>query len=130
MLLLRARVDLGAMAIKGYSIFLTGTSPLDCLVSYPGHLLYISQLDKIDIYIISYLFFYSRSFSFLFLFSQDCLTFIFSQSVVFPRSSTHLNNIACANPVLVFQKRTLIERLYDLSLYILFFFCSLVIVFY
>ena len=37
----RARVDLGAMAMKGYSLFprITGTSPSDCLVSYPGHAL-------------------------------------------------------------------------------------------
>ena len=34
MLRLRTRVDLGAMAIKGYSAF-----PKDCLVSYSGHLL-------------------------------------------------------------------------------------------
>ena len=35
---LRARVDLGAMAIEGYSAFpKAGTSPSDCLVSYPGH---------------------------------------------------------------------------------------------
>ena len=38
---LRARVDLGAMAMKGYSTFpqgssIAGTSPSDCLVSYPG----------------------------------------------------------------------------------------------
>ena len=42
MLPLRARVDLGAMAMKGYSAFpkapgIAGTSPSDCLVSYPGH---------------------------------------------------------------------------------------------
>ena len=35
-------VDLGAIAMKGYSAFpkapaLAGTSPPDCLVSYPGH---------------------------------------------------------------------------------------------
>ena len=35
-------MDLGAMAMKGYSTFpqspsITGTSPLDCLVSYTGH---------------------------------------------------------------------------------------------
>ena len=39
---LRARVDLGATAMKGYSAFpkapaLLGPSPSDCLVSYPGH---------------------------------------------------------------------------------------------
>ena len=36
---LQARVDLGAMAIKGYrqSPSITGASPSDCLVSYPGH---------------------------------------------------------------------------------------------
>ena len=39
---LRARVDLGAMAMKGYSAFpkapaLLEPSPSDCLVSYPGH---------------------------------------------------------------------------------------------
>ena len=34
-----ARVDQGAMEMKGYSEFLiiTVASPLDCLVSYPGH---------------------------------------------------------------------------------------------
>ena len=42
MLPLRDRVDLGAMAMKGYSAFpkapaLLETSPSDCLVSYPGH---------------------------------------------------------------------------------------------
>ena len=39
MLPLQARVDLGVMAMKGYSAFpkATGTSPSDCLVSYPGH---------------------------------------------------------------------------------------------
>ena len=40
MLPLRARVDLGAIAIKGYSTFpkypASGTSPSDCFVSYPG----------------------------------------------------------------------------------------------
>ena len=38
------RVDLEAMAMEGYSAFpqsssITGASPSDCLVSYPGHLL-------------------------------------------------------------------------------------------
>ena len=42
MLPLRARVDLGAMAMKEYSTFpqissTAGTSPSDCLVSYPGN---------------------------------------------------------------------------------------------
>ena len=40
MLPLWARVDLGAIAMKGYSAFPkapAGTSPSDCLVSYPGH---------------------------------------------------------------------------------------------
>ena len=39
MLPLRARVHPGARAITGYSTFpsITGTSLLDCLVSYPGH---------------------------------------------------------------------------------------------
>ena len=42
MLPLRARVDLGAMAIKRYSTSpqssnITGVLPSDCLVSYPGH---------------------------------------------------------------------------------------------
>ena len=42
MLPLRVRVDLGAMAMKGYSVFpqspsITGTLHSDCLVSYPGH---------------------------------------------------------------------------------------------
>ena len=42
MLPLRAKVDLGAMAINGIlripqSSSITGTSPSDCLVSYPGH---------------------------------------------------------------------------------------------
>ena len=43
MLPLRAKVDLGAMAMKGYlfripqTSSITGTSPSDCLVSYPGH---------------------------------------------------------------------------------------------
>ena len=42
MLPLQVRVDLGALAIKGYSAFpksssITGTSPSDCLVSYLGH---------------------------------------------------------------------------------------------
>ena len=41
---LRASVDLGAMAIKGVlhipqSSSITGASPSDCLVSYPGYLL-------------------------------------------------------------------------------------------
>ncbi len=50
MLPLRARVDLGAMAMKGsdgnegvlripQSSSIAGTSPSDCLVSYPGHTL-------------------------------------------------------------------------------------------
>ena len=41
MLSLRSKVDPGAMAIKGYFAFtsITGASPSDCLVSYPGHLL-------------------------------------------------------------------------------------------
>ena len=39
---LQARVDLGAMGIKGVlripqSSSITGTSPSDCLVLYPGH---------------------------------------------------------------------------------------------
>ena len=39
MLPLQARVDLGAMAMKGYSAFpeAPGTSPSHCLVSYLGH---------------------------------------------------------------------------------------------
>ena len=40
MLLLLARLDLGAMAIKRYSTFPkapAGASPSDYLVSYPGH---------------------------------------------------------------------------------------------
>ena len=40
-----ASVDLGAMAKKGYSAFpqsfsITGASPSDCLVPYPGHSLW------------------------------------------------------------------------------------------
>ena len=40
----QARVDLGAMAMKGLlripqNPSITGTSPSDCLVSYPGYLL-------------------------------------------------------------------------------------------
>ena len=40
-----ARMDLGVIAIKGYSAFpqsssITGTSSSDCLVSYPAHLLW------------------------------------------------------------------------------------------
>ena len=34
----RARVDLGAIAMKGYSVF-PKAPPSDCLVSYPGHTL-------------------------------------------------------------------------------------------
>ena len=50
MLPLRAKVDLGVLAIKGYYTFLqstsiTGVSPSDCLVSYPGHLLEESYLS-------------------------------------------------------------------------------------
>ena len=38
MLPLRARVDLGAIAMKGYSAFPKAqTSPSDCFVSYLGH---------------------------------------------------------------------------------------------
>ena len=41
-LIVKNRVDLGAMAMKGYSAFpksssTAGTSPSDCLVLYPGH---------------------------------------------------------------------------------------------
>ena len=36
MLLHRARVDLGAMAIRGV-LSIIGASPSDCLVSYSGH---------------------------------------------------------------------------------------------
>ena len=39
MLQLQVRVELAVITMKGYSAFLTGTSPSDCLVSYPGHLL-------------------------------------------------------------------------------------------
>ena len=40
MLPLRASMDQGDMAMKGYSAFTEApTSPSDCLVSYPGHLL-------------------------------------------------------------------------------------------
>ena len=44
MIQLRAKVDLGAMAIKEYSVFppntsIAGTSPSDCLVSYTGQTL-------------------------------------------------------------------------------------------
>ena len=47
MLPLWARVDLGAMTIKGYSTFpkapdITGTSPSDCLVPNLGHSLGVS----------------------------------------------------------------------------------------
>ena len=40
MLPLQVRIDLGAMVMKGYfpqSFSITGASPSDCLVSYPGH---------------------------------------------------------------------------------------------
>ena len=37
MLPLRARVELGAMAMKGYSAFPKAPAPSDFLVSYPGH---------------------------------------------------------------------------------------------
>ena len=40
MLPLQARVDLGVIEMKGYipqSSSIAGTSPSDCLVSYPGH---------------------------------------------------------------------------------------------
>ena len=42
MLPLRGRVNLGATAMKGYSAFpqsssITEASPVDCLISYPGH---------------------------------------------------------------------------------------------
>ena len=37
--------------------------------------------------------------------------FIIFQSIVYSRSSTHLNIIACANYIIVFQKRMLIEQL-------------------
>ena len=47
MLPIRASVNLGAMAMKGYSVFpksssITGILPSDCLVSYPGHSLQVS----------------------------------------------------------------------------------------
>ena len=64
-----------------------------------------------------YLFF--LLFLFLGMFWQ-ILAFIIFQSVVSPRSFIHLNIIACTNHVITFQKRMLIEWLYDLSLCIYF----------
>ena len=53
MLPLQARVDLGAMAIKGYSAFpqnfsIAGTSPSDCLVSYPEHSLGVGSYPSAE----------------------------------------------------------------------------------
>ena len=69
MLPLQARVDLRVMAMKGYSAFpqsssITGATPSDCLVTYPGHSLeggdypsaekligqYIELLDIIELF--------------------------------------------------------------------------------
>ena len=47
MLLLRARVDLGVMAIKGYSAFPQDPLlPSDCLESYTGHSLRKSSPEE------------------------------------------------------------------------------------
>ena len=51
MLTLQARVDLGVMAMKRYSCIpqsssITGASPSDCLVSYPGHVLLLVVVES------------------------------------------------------------------------------------
>ena len=54
MLPFRARVDPGARAIKESSAFpIIGTSPSDCLVSYPGHsLVGVTPLQRSSRYIL------------------------------------------------------------------------------
>ena len=52
MLPLRARVDLGVMAMKGFLNILQsakiGASPSDCIVSYPGHALWGGGLTSLQ----------------------------------------------------------------------------------
>ena len=97
---------------------------LSLFFSFLLHYLFYSIFFSLSFSFSSFLFFFFLLFfrffflffpPFSFFFSLECFgnffVFIIFQSVVSLRSSMHLNIIACANHVIDFQKRTLIEWL-------------------